>query len=67
MKKLRLNHWGDCIVDENNRIVDERPSRMREWPEAEEIIKAFNRASDNDVDDTVSHRKKNTRYDRKVD
>lgn len=47
MKKLKLNQWGDCIVDENNRIVAERPNHHdrneRGWPEGEEIIKAFNR------------------------
>jgi hypothetical protein len=43
MKKLKFNQFGDCIVDENDRIVAERPARMREWPEAEEIVRAFNR------------------------
>jgi len=43
MKKLRLNQWGDCIVDENDRIVAERPSHLREWPDGEKICKAFNR------------------------
>ena len=46
MKSLSLNQWKDCIVDENNKIVAERPSsytaHSTTWPEGEEIISTFN-------------------------
>ncbi len=50
MKHLKLNEWNDCIVDETGRIVAERPSRMREWPEGEEICEAFNRPGHPDTE-----------------
>ena len=42
MKHLKLNKYNDCIVDENNTIIAERPHHNKEWIEGEEICKTFN-------------------------
>lgn len=43
MKELKLNIYKDCIVDENNIIVAEKPKYIRDWKKGEEICKVFNK------------------------
>jgi hypothetical protein len=42
MKQLKFNAFKDCIVDENNTIVAEKPHGIKTWTSGEEIINVFN-------------------------
>lgn len=45
MKKVSLNEFKDCIVDENNNIVAEKPRWFdrKKWEQGEMLVEAFNK------------------------
>ena len=45
MEKVSLNEFKDCIVDENNNIVAEKPRWFdrHNWEQGEMLVKAFNK------------------------
>ncbi|MBX3045119.1 MAG: hypothetical protein KIT33_15145 [Candidatus Kapabacteria bacterium] len=45
MRKVSLNEFKDCIVDENNNIVAEKPRWFdrHKWKQGEMLVEAFNK------------------------
>ena len=42
--KIKLNKYKDCIINENNTIIAERPHGVKEWDDGEIICNVYNNA-----------------------